>query len=186
MALAQALVAWAPLAAAGLKALAATPGSRPSWLVQFHAACISLGAAVRLATRHDMQPPAALRIAAACQLVFDVGRRVTAALAAQTEAVVAAGQRPRADALYTLLALSLMQVEAVAESAYLLHPKQPGSAAAAFARSTAKPAALLPWLAAVLHGLKVVAQHEAELAGFEPKAGAWEAGRGLHFAAGSH
>lgn len=119
-------------------------------------------------------------------MVFDVGRRVTAALAAQTEAVVAAGQRPRADALYTLLALSLMQVEAVAESAYLLHPKQPGSAAAAFARSTAKPAALLPWLAAVLHGLKVVAQHEAELAGFEPKAGAWEAGRGLHFAAGSH
>lgn len=149
LALARALLAWSPQAAEALPALLATPGVRLPQLAQFGGGCYSLMALASLAGQLRMQPAAAFRIAATCQLVFDVGRLTTAAIAASVEADAAAGRQADANTLSLLATLTTLQLEAVMACSKLVHEEAHGSVVAAFARSTARPAVLVPWLAAM-------------------------------------
>ncbi|KAI7839791.1 hypothetical protein COHA_006590 [Chlorella ohadii] len=74
LALAQALTAWAPQAAGALEAWIGNLDTQPVVLVPLTTACNCLAAIANMATRLGVQPGAAFRIAAACQLVFGAGR----------------------------------------------------------------------------------------------------------------
>lgn len=163
--LAQALVAWAPGAAQRLAGWLAAPSSQRSMVAPFLAGCDCLSAMATLASRLDVQPGAAFRIAAACQLVFGVGRIITPVLAAQVEITAAAGQQPHPAPLGLLATVCALQLEAVGRWARALLLHDAAHTAAAFARSTARPAALLPWLAAVMRGVLALRGrlHEQEM-----------------------
>lgn len=152
--LAQELTSWANKAAATNLAHI-LPGlvSHIPWLPQLDGACTTLAAMALLASKLDVQSSAAFRIVAACQLVFDVGRRVIAAKTAEVEAAVSAGIQPDQFLLLRLAILSDAQLAAVAGATRLLQQEAHSSAAAAFARSTARPSVLLPWMVAMLEGL---------------------------------
>ncbi|PRW60531.1 hypothetical protein C2E21_1213 [Chlorella sorokiniana] len=146
MALAQALLAWAPQAAGAPAALLASSDGRPPLVLQFCAGCHSLVVLTTIASQLATQPSTAFRIAAACQLVFDAGRRITPAIAAEVEADAAAGRQIDAGRLGMLKSLAAQQLEAVSGCARLLLSDGQEQVAAAFARSTARPAVLVPWL----------------------------------------
>ena len=158
LSLSQALVQWSGRAAEGLAALLVGPAGRPPWLLQFTAGCCSITALVSLAKRlgAGMQPGTAYRIAAACQLVFDTGRHCIAIITAEIEADVAAGGPPDQVTLGLLASLAAYQLEAVVGCMLLLQQDRQTTVGAAFARSTARPAVLLPWLAAIARAVLVL------------------------------
>lgn len=121
-------------------ALESTPRRVEDWiplLLQLSAGCRVLADLSRLA-KLSMQSDTAFRTAAACQLVFVAGRRATAGIAAQLEAAAAVRvQLPDVRALLHLLCT--LQLRAVVNCTDMLSA-WPAAAAAAFARSTAKPA----------------------------------------------
>lgn len=149
LALAQALLAWAPQAAEAPPALLVSPDGRPPLVLQFCSGCNSVCVLANLADRLRMQPAAAFRIAAACQMVFDVGRRITPVIAAAVESDAAAGQHADPVMLGMLNTLSVQQLDAVVGCLRLLFPGRLRAVEAAFVRSTARPAVLVPWLAEV-------------------------------------
>ncbi|PRW60330.1 hypothetical protein C2E21_1211 [Chlorella sorokiniana] len=123
VALAQALLDWAPMAVHALPTLLVGWEARPPWLLQFAAGCTSLAALSDLVWHLEVQRRTAFHIAAACQLVFGLGRRA-------------------------------MGLHAVAAVTRALRRRGQGNAKAAFARSTARPAVLLPWLMVVLRAVE--------------------------------
>ena len=92
LALAQALTAWAPQAAGALEAWIGNLDTQPVVLVPLTTACNCLAAIANMATRLGVQPGAAFRIAAACQLVFGAGRLSVVGMMAKLEAAETAGQ----------------------------------------------------------------------------------------------
>lgn len=169
-ALAQAFISWSPMAAHTLPVQMGGLCGRPPVLVQFLAGCLSLSALGVMTYRLGLEPAAAFCIAAACQMVFEVGPRAAALLAAQMQAVVASRRRPSteaADEMRWLQTVCSLQFEAVVDSVGELQLERPSSAAVAFARSTAKPAVLLPWLAGVSRALALMAP--------SAEAGSWKA-----------
>lgn len=168
IALAQALTAWAPQAAAALSAGLANPGMQPPWVVQFIGGCSCLTALAALARGLGVQPAAAFRIAAACQMVFHVGRISTAAMEARVRGQAAAGLPTHAPLLEGLDALIEGQLEAARSVVHLLQQDGCTSVAAAFARSTAKPAVLVPWLVQISHAMLALRgwlQHQQDTQG---------------------
>lgn len=167
IALAQRLVAWAPQAAEVLDAQMADRGTTITWLPQFAGACRCIQAMAKLARAAGVQPSAAFRITAACQLVFDVGRRANVVLAANLQPSRPAGWQPHFDKVVfsTICHLQLAAVEEMLCLLVLLD--ESSSAAAAFARSTARPSAMLPWLGSVAQGLLLTASVE------DPSKGGW-------------
>lgn len=149
MALVEALTAWAPQAAEALPAWVASGEVKPPWAMQLTAGYCCLSTLAAMASRLGVQPGTAFRIAAACQLVFGVGQSSIAIATNRAEADAATRQQPSEPTLGLLAALSAVQLQAVASCVTLLRRDQWANAAAAFARSTAKPAALVPWLVKV-------------------------------------
>lgn len=152
LALAQALLAWSPEAAEALPALLASPDVRPPWLLRFSGGCYSLVALASLALQLRMQPATAFRITTACQLVFDVGRLSTSVIAADIEAGAAAGRQALAEFVSLLMTLQLEAVMACSklmQQATRTNLEAAANVETAFARSTARPAVLVPWLAAM-------------------------------------
>lgn len=124
----------------------AQPNGGPSWLhEQIEAGCTALSSCMQLACYVPrLSAQAAFKLGAACSLVLGPGR---AALAA---CLAAATAYPAQDALYDLADAVGFQLSAVTITLVgVLHPQHQPQAAAAFASSTAKPAVLLPWLAAL-------------------------------------
>lgn len=158
MDLCQALVEWAPQAAEPLPALLAALDVSPPCLMQFSAGLYSLSAVATMAGRLGVQPSAAFRIASACQLVFDLGRRCTAIIAASAEAGAAAGRPSSSATLGMLTSLVAMQLEAVGGCFQLLQPQAypQTQAAVAFVRSTARPDVLVGWLREVARAMAVL------------------------------
>lgn len=156
LALSQALSEWSAKATEALGALLVGPAARPPWVLQFSAGCCIIAGLVSLAKRPGagIQPSAAFRIATACQLIFEVGRPITAVVAAEVEADAAAGQPPDEVTLGLLSSLASDQLEAVTGCLSLLQPKAVTTVGAAFARSTARPAVMLPWLAEVARAVR--------------------------------
>lgn len=155
LALAQALFSWATPAA---EAMGASPGQAEAclpWLVQFAAGLTCLSTLVVLACTLNVPPDAsaAFRIAAACQLVFSVGQHATAVLTAEIQAAPALGRWPLAASRHLLAGLCFLQLQTAANCMSLLRPVAPVPATAAFARSVARPALLVPWLADVAGAL---------------------------------
>lgn len=138
--------------------MGASPGQAEAclpWLVQFAAGLTSLSTLVVLAGKLDVPPDAsaAFRIAAACQLVFSVGRHATEVLTAELQAAPALGRWPLAASRHLLAGLCFLQLQTAANCVSLLRPVAPVPATAAFARSIARPAVLVPWLADVAGAL---------------------------------
>lgn len=183
VALAQALLAFGPLAAEALPTLLVYPVVRPPMLLQLVSACTTLAALAQLAGAAGVQRRTAFHVAAACQLVFDLGQRTMTVLVAQADQAAALGQPPDRRALAALGFLCISQLTAVAGVLRLLRQQAQGNTQAAFARSTAKPGALLPWLLVVLRALELSAPY------FELPNPGEQAGRegclGAHHACGS-
>ncbi|KAI7842248.1 hypothetical protein COHA_003889 [Chlorella ohadii] len=131
------------LEAAASRALAS--GTAPRWMgVQVNAGCLALASCAQLALGIQQLPAAsAFKIGAGCALVFGAGTALIAqpllAAVGQLDGNAAPAER--------VLIMSDAQLAAIAVClAGLLHPSKQPAAAAAFASSTAKPAALLRWL----------------------------------------
>lgn len=134
------------LATAAARALP-PPGAAPQWLMQqVLPGCSVLSSCVALARRMlYLSAPTALKLGAAASLVFGPGQ---AALRGSMALATADPADPAA--VGGLFALTSVQMAAVMGLvSELLDPNHQPHAAAAFASSTARPPALLPWLMAV-------------------------------------
>lgn len=121
-------------------------------LLQMHYGCVALASCVMLSLRAtQLSAQAAYVLGAACSLVFGPGRTVL-------ERIVASSAAQQLPLLATELARStIRQVHVVAAVLKrVLSPEHQPQAAAAFANTAAKPAALLPWLATVSRTLPLV------------------------------
>lgn len=139
------------LAAAAQRFLSS--GMAPSWVViQFEAGCYALAACGLLARlAEQLQAASMFKIAAACGLVFGPG---TLQLGMLLRTV-----GPATDPAVTedLRAACKAQLTAADQCINLTRQATaPPTLAAAFARSTGKPAALLPWLLAAARALAAV------------------------------
>jgi len=140
------------LAAAAVPVLA-QPGGRTACLErQVDAGCYVLDSLVLISNnRPQLTAHTAQQLESACSLVFGPGRTVL-------ERIVASSAAQHLPLLATELARSTIRqvhvVAAVLER--VLSPEHQPQAAAAFANTAAKPAALLPWLATVSQTLPLV------------------------------
>lgn len=143
------------LAAAASRALSA--GTVPPWvLLQLRAGCCTLAACAQLACGAQLQAASAFKIASAFSLIFGPG---AALLGLQLDAAEQATTRR---SLGPLCDVQLVAVYACTFNT--LDSSEQTAAAAAFASSTAKPAALLPWLLATARTLAAVdSQHGEQL-----------------------
>lgn len=134
-------------AAAATRSLA-QPGGMPPWFLgQVTSACGALESCIILALcAPQLSGQTAFKLGAASCLVFGPGRTALAACAAAHWA--AASHEPTEVRLMVNLASRQLNSVALLMSD-LLDPISRPEAAAAFANSTAKPPALLPWLAAL-------------------------------------
>lgn len=133
------------LAAAGARALQ-QPATAPLWLLtQFMAGCTVLACCLTLGdSMTQLSGTAAFKLGAACSLVLGPGRVLL------QMSMAAATADPAPAKLETLAHATAAQVSAVAGALALLgRPSRQPQALAAFAASTAKPSALLPWLSTV-------------------------------------
>lgn len=143
--------------------------------VQLRAASSALHAANTLARRLALPARDLLRCAAASELLLDAGRveLVSQLALAASPAVQALPDGHRTVAWLGPLAGAELQLAAacgaVCETGCPNHDAALSAAAAAFAGSTARPAALLPWLGALSRAL---------LRGLEMQQGKWGASRG--------
>ena len=142
----------AELATAAAHALAQSGGQQPWKLTQVMSGCSALNSCVTLACRLPRLPSqTAFKLGAACSLVFGPGRR---ALEACLTVAMDSLSSPEAvgllaDVAATQLASVMLLVSEVSE------PGRQPQAAAAFAGSTARPSALLPWLAALTRAVSI-------------------------------
>lgn len=139
------------LAAAAAAALA-QPGNVPLWLPgQVGAGCAVLASCAVLSRyAPQLSAQAAYRLGAACSLVLGPGCTVLEGCAAATQLL------PEG-AAFSFAGICRAQVAALAATLdSLLLPEHQPQAAAAFASSTANPAALLPWLASLSQAMSLV------------------------------
>ncbi len=132
----------------------AQPGGGPPWmLAQTVSACIVLKNCILLARdAPQLSSQTAFKLGAASCLVFGPG---TAALNMCVAAALAS--HPGPSEMVTVAKLAAVQIDSVVLlMTELLQPSSRPQAAAAFASSTAKPSALLPWLAALSAALPLV------------------------------
>lgn len=137
---------------------AVSSGTAPPWLrIHIAAGCDAvLGSSVLAARAPELPATSAFKIAAACTLVFGPG-------AAQLEAELQKTQHSADSegAFFRLWDGCRAQLAAVAHVLTTLLPSDQPKAAAAFAGSTGKPAALLPWLQTASQGLLGLAESTA-------------------------
>ena len=142
MAVAEAI---ADLAPAASRMLSSTGGGSPppALVLQLHAGCHVVACCSVLAgALQELSPTAAFKISAACSLVFGP-------CTAWLDGVLSGAQAGAGPDMTGLLGVCKDYLQAVGPAlGGELLSKQP-KAAAAFANSTGKPAALLPWLRAV-------------------------------------
>lgn len=118
-------------------------GSAPPWLrMQLMAGIDAAQACIRLGccTENQLGPQAAFTIGAAGALVFGPGRDMLEEICSEQPDEAVAACSPQLAAVFWLVGC-------------LLHPTAQPKAAAAFAGSTAKPAALMGWLHAMCNAL---------------------------------
>lgn len=147
MAVAESLCALAP---AAQRALSARSSPRLMHHVTAGAAAL-LGCLNLAAGMPQLSDQAAFKLAAACSLIFGPGLLVLR-------------QCAQLDALMEAVGTQLSAVTAVV--ARVLQPSDRPQAARAFASSTAKPAALLPWLAAISQAVPLTSS--SDYAGTDP------------------
>lgn len=136
----------AELATTAARALGQSGGLHPWTLNQVMSGCSALNSCVELACRLARVPSqTAFKLGAACSLVFGPGRAALDVCFA-----AATGSHSSPEALGVLADFAANQLASVMLLAsMILEPGRQPQAAAAFASSTARPAALLPWLAAL-------------------------------------
>lgn len=127
-------------------------GRRLSGLsLQFMAACLAITGMERLARGMTQLPSqAAFAISAACSLIFGPGAALLGALSASQQPDGSASA-DHGDELYASQLAAALSITTV-----LLHHDEQPQAAVAFAASTGKPSALMPWLVLLCHALPAV------------------------------
>lgn len=145
----EALAGFSSAAAAALASSGAASPAQPAppmgLTAQMLAATSSLTSCISLVGINPSLPAqTAVRIGAACSLVFGPGCSLLGWLLKAAEAAPSTAVRSQIDSLCA------SQLESVASTALVLGCNSTPQAAAAFAAGTAKPAALLPWLATVM------------------------------------
>ncbi len=127
----------------------AQPGGSPPWLLlQVTSACGALKSCIILALcTAQLSSQTGFKLGAASSLVFGPGRIALAACAALEPLAAESHDLYNSLMLANLASRQLQSLVLLVRE--LLHPSSRPEAAAAFANSTAKPAALLPWLAAL-------------------------------------
>lgn len=168
LAAAQAFVSFSAAAAAALES---RTGPALEWAAipaqgltgQLMAATSALNSCISLAGLNPSLPsPTGVRIAAACSVVLGPGSTLLRQLIRVAEATAAA---PNSLLHAQLGELCTNQLQSVGSAAILLRDHSTPQAAAAFAAGTAKPAALLPWLLAVVQAIQLGAQSRDSTAG---------------------
>lgn len=142
------------LAVAAARALE-QPGAPRPWIPgQVEAGCLVLEALAMLARgMPHISPQTAFKLGAACSLVLGPGRTVIN-ICLETRA---AGQLLPAARILLPGCCSAELAAVLSIAAEVLLPERQPQAAAAFASSTAKPSALLSWLATLTEALPLVA-----------------------------
>ncbi len=131
----------------------AQPGDVPQWLIwQVIAGCKALASCAELScSAPQLSAQAAYRLGAACSLVLGPGRAVL------EDSIAAAQLMPSYSTYLGFASICRVQVKALAATLTgVLSPEQQPQAAAAFAGSAAKPAALLPLLAALSDAIPLI------------------------------
>lgn len=139
------------LAVAASRALSS--GAPPPWLgAQFQAGCRTLAACSNIANKLEhLTAASAFKIAAVCGLVFGPGT----VLLQQMQRETAAAATPTAREVLSAMCNAQLAAVSFCMDDTLQTPIQP-AAVAAFAGSTGKPTALLPWLLAVARVLTTI------------------------------
>lgn len=154
LAAAEAFVSFSAAAATALGSSGASAQRLPAQglIAQMMAATSALTSCLTLVGLiPSLTAAAAVRIGAACSLVLGPGCTLLGRLVQAVEAAPSSSQEALRGQANSLCAC---QLEAVTSTTLLLTSNNTAQAATAFAAGTAKPAALVPWLAAVVRAIR--------------------------------